>query len=229
MKGGRAVKRLGKAHQTHTLLWWATVLVSVMFGGFLLAVSLGAFHAYDVEMTHFSPVFFLFVMLLTIAMSYRRARRNRGQHYVGPFLCSLLFGVITQFLFFLASPLIAWESDLSFWGLIKMTAFFVIPSLVAFLIIRTLVNKREIAEDNSWFNWHYYLNWVGLMTNALTITVFFQMLFSETFDQSVLGIRGTIWAFYSLVAQAIARVIERRHTAKVEQMAHEAGEHGNSA
>lgn len=209
-----SIKKLTKAHKTHSWLWWPTMIITVIFSVFLLAVSFGAFDSYEIPMQHFSAPFFLLVLLSTIVMSYRRAKRRRGQHFVGPFICSIFFGVITQFLFFLAAPLMPWDGDMQIYDLIKMTFFFVTPSLITFSLIRILIKNKDIAEDNSWFNWHYYLRWMNMMANAMTTVSFFELFFTNAKGQSFLGIRGIVWAFYSLVAGRIGEILESKHTQK---------------
>lgn len=195
------------AHKTHSFLWWSVVIISILFGIFLFLVSLGLFESYQISLGHFSPMFFIITLSLTIYMSYKKAGQRHINESMGPFLCSLLFGIGTQFIFFVLSPLVEWTSEIHLGSLVKMTVFFILPSLIAFMILRRMVSRETLGgdRDNSWFDWNFYLNWMAMMTNIMTV-VSFAGLFLNT-DNAILGVRGTIWAFYNIIADMISEHI----------------------
>lgn len=194
--------QLKKAHKTHSFVWWTSIILIIVFIGFLILISTGHFSLYEDVMAYFSPSFFVLTLGATIIMSYNRALVRRGKHKVGPFLTSILFGVLTQFVFFILSPLVDWSDELNPLTIGKMTIFFVLPSFVAFFVLKFIVDQKspEDQEDYSWFDWNYYLSWMELMTNIMTLVTFIDLFFVSEDDKGLMGIRGTIWAFYSIVA-----------------------------
>ncbi|MGX7107013.1 hypothetical protein ACWOBE_04345 [Hutsoniella sourekii] len=156
----------------------------------------------------------MITLVMTIFMSYKRARRIRGDHYVGPFLCSVLFAILTQFILLLFSPLLIWHTDLRRWDVLILAFAYIFPSLLAFLIIKYLVDHQQFNENNTWFDWQFYIRWVEMMSNAMTLVIFLDLLLLAPEDASLLGIRGTIWAFYSVSAGLVSDYLSRRKIIK---------------
>lgn len=202
--------KLIKERHQHSLLWWLIIGVSLAFGGLLILVSMGWLPVFDEAFKHFSPLFFLVTLAMTIYMSYKRAQRLRGHHYVGPFLCSVLFAILTQFILFLLSPLLVIEGSLSQLDILSLAFAYIFPSWLAFVLIKYLVDHKEFQENNQWFDWHFYVNWVELMSNAMTLVIFLELVIQTPPDASFLGIRGTIWAFYAVMAGFLSESLTQR-------------------
>lgn len=209
-------KQIKNPHKSHSVLWWTIVLVSALFGGFLFLVHIHVIEIEEKFLFHFSPRFFFLTLFLTIIMSYRRANLHHKDETLGPFLSSLLFGIITQFMFFVLAPIFELSIDISVMSLAKMAIFFVLPSLLAFLLLRRLFSGETIGgdTDNSWFDWAFYLNWMSMMTNVMTIVSFIG-LFLNT-DHALLGIRGTIWGVYNIIVNVINDYIHRNEESQIE-------------
>lgn len=213
--------KLKHAHKSHTFLWWAVILLSAVFLLFLIALSQNLIPGIVLELRHFSLHFFILTLIFTVIFSYRRASQRRGHHFVGPFLCSILFGVLTQFIYLIFSLFINWSDEISLQTLIQLTLFFILPSLIAFLILHYLVSKglMESDEDESWFDWDFYLAWLEMMTNIMTVVSFIELFMINQSNILFIGIRGTIWAFYSMVASSLGSTLfeEKRLKDRVRQ------------
>lgn len=213
------MRKIFHERQKHSTLWWLIIGLSLAFGLLLLLVSLGFIPIYDTVFKHFSTGFFLLTLFMTIYMSYRRARHFRGEHYVGPFLCSILFAILTQFILFLLSPFLVWKANLSQIDILILAFVYIVPSLMAFVIVKYLVDHQEISENNQWFDWHYYIRWVEMMSNAMALVIFLELIIVAPSDASLLGVRGTIWAFYSVMAGFISDHMQKKKDAyQVESM-----------
>lgn len=198
-------EHLQHAAKKHSFLWWSTLCVTGVFLVFFTLVYVGHIEIYAMSMAYFSPTFFVVSLVLTVSMAYHRAHFSRGDHKWGPFLCTLLFAVTTQFINFVLAPWMDWSLSMSPGQLIRMNFFFIIPSLLAFLVLRALVRSPAFdrLEDYTWFNWNLYLNWVEFMANIMTVVCFVNLFLLSGPAQEVMGLRGTIWAFYSIAAAFI--------------------------
>ncbi|MBU5668714.1 hypothetical protein KQI68_02550 [Peptoniphilus sp. MSJ-1] len=181
----------------HSFIWKLIIIISILFSGFLTLIHFGYFPKYNYALIHFSLGFFALTLAMTVYFSYKRASHRHGENYLSPLLTSLFFAILTQFFMFLAKPFINISQDMNVVDLIQVIAFYILPTILAFILIRQLVNFNDI--DSDWFNIKFYLNWADMMTNIMTVVCFLE-LFSPTVEGKFsVGIRGTIWAFYSLV------------------------------
>lgn len=202
------MKHTEKKPHSHSLLWWLIIIVSVIYGLVLILVSLGFFDIYSQAFNHFSAEFFILTLVITVVMSYRRAKRSHGRHHMGPFLCSLLFAVLSQFILFLLSPVLNWSESIAGHDILLRSLVYIAPSLLAYSIVHYFVENHEIVENNDWFNVSYYISWVEMMSNTMTVVIFIELFTASDTYQNLLGIRGTIWAFYAVIAGLLSDKIE---------------------
>lgn len=120
-----------------------------------------------------------------------------------------MFALLTQFIVFLCASLVKLADQMTAWELLGLTLIYIVSSLVAYLLIHQLVVTQDLA-NNDWFDGRFFISWVVMMTNIMTLVTFLE-LFAPHESTSLIGIRSTIWAYYSLMADYTINYYHQRH------------------
>lgn len=199
-----------KYQRHHSLLWWLIIIISVVFSGFMLAIHMGFFKGYAYALDHFSFGFFILLLILTTLLSYKRSRERHGKNYLAPLLSSVFFAIMTQFFIFLAAPFIEVNENAIGLEMLKIVGFFILPSLIAFLLVKALAKLNDIDGSADFLDLEFYIKWSLMMTGIMTVISFIELFFPVAETRLMVGLRGTVWGFYSLVLSNIVDSLEKR-------------------
>lgn len=198
--------------QNHHILSSILIFICVLFLVFLFLVYSEYIDGYQYAFDYISYPFLVLVLIATIIMSYHRARQRHGDDYLAPLLSSLILVLQTHFFIFLMTPWLTINNPLSLMDVLKFTFIYTFPSFISFGIMRRLVHFFGDQSNEFLLDWHFYVSWIEMLTNIMTIITFLELFFQAESTQSLIGIRGTIWAFYSVMADYLLSFVKRRKT-----------------